>query len=60
MQKAPATVLVFWWPWGPAACVPQGAIAGTANCNRVCMGKAQLGRKATTNTDFCPKSLFFQ
>lgn len=24
------------------------------------MGEAQLGRKATTNTDFCPKLLFSQ
>lgn len=32
----------------------------TTKCNRVCMGKAQLRRKATTNTDFWLKSLFSQ
>lgn len=64
MQEATATVWGFLLPWAPAACVPQGAIAGTASCNRVCMGKAQLQRKTTTSTGgfwiSVQKSLFSQ
>lgn len=60
MQEDTATVQGFLLPRGPAACVPQGATAGTDSCNRVCTGKAWLGRKATTNIDFCLKSLFSQ
>lgn len=45
MQEATATVWGFLLPWGPAACVPRGAIVGTANCNRLCMGRHSCREK---------------
>lgn len=48
----------FCYPAGRQPACRRKVAGGTPNCSRVCTGKAQLGRKATTDTDFWPKWLF--
>lgn len=48
----------FCYPAGWQPACRRKVAGGTPNCSRVRTGKAQLGRKATTDTDFWPKWLF--